>query len=1027
MDNTQSLVTDFDLPSFVLNSEIIAAQTRVDDTLTYFSNIVDHYPWRLWRDNFTFSVADIVIFDGGSGYLSRPKIEIIGDCEIPATARAYISKGQVTKIEILTQGSGYYKAPVIEIVGHLDVDGKKARATAVIKNNLVRTNSTTLRFDRYAKEPIENILPLTKTENFSGDGATISYDLIYSPNIEKNQSSVTFIIDGITIDAVKGTYSLIKTSKPSPDGSHTVYYGQIVFDSPPKLGSTIIVNYKKDFNHLKALDRITYYYTPESGMIGRDFAQLMTGIDYGGVSIVGINFDPPEKWDSDNNPWGAKLWDPRTANDDTRIYDALIEGGKFGKNGNTPYITASGLAAEDIIIDGDRFISPLTSPAPEEMLPGHVADTLVIKVSDILINESADIICNNYISDGITSSYKINQYPNSKSAVIVKVGSDILTPNIDYTVNFDDLSVKMVNLPSQGKSISIITMGFNGTNILEIDHRVIASPTRELLLDTTWRDDLELMVLVSGEIVNFTIFKTDNTYEIKNKLAIKFTDELAIGQVVNYIIFKKTLKTTTSIVSREILKTDGTTLKYELMTPIGKSLPLTQNTIVRVGNQILSSTDSFSFVLKNNDFIYDIPLGKGGVDQIAVFDIIKDYKVYIDGNEVQLGKAYKIDLITQKITILPNYYTENAKVLVTLVKYSDYEISIEDNKYYIKFKNSYLDNTEIEIISMYNHDVLNIQRSDYKTIPNIADYTNSVYYLDAIKIGGGILTLNPPIINANYVWIVKNNTLLIPNLDYVLSENKKEIVLNELPSTDDTFSVLTFGSNIFKDPISFMQFKDILNRVHYKRLSKNRTTKLAKDLKFSDKEIEIDDTTALNEPNITLNQPGVVYINGERIEYFIKNQNKITQLRRGTWGTGIPTIHSLGTEVFDIGANETIPYEDKTEIHDWLPETDLPYIPSKDSIEVFVGGVRQRKNPYVLHNPSIHPESPEGDVNYPADFTIEENTARIQLNTIPRSGIRTQVVRKTLTVWEDSGKDIANSTNSIAYFLKFTPRKLGNG
>jgi hypothetical protein len=1031
MDNTQSLVTDFDLPSFVLNNEIIAAQTRVDNSLTYFSSIIDEYPWRLWRDNFTFSVNEIIVFDGGSGYLSRPIVDIVGDCTTPATARAYISKGRVTKIEVLSQGSGYYKAPTISIVGHLDVGGLQAKATAVIKNDLVRSNSMTLRFDRYAKEPIENILPLTKTETFTGNGSTISYDLIYSPNTEKGENSVTFTIDNIVVDAVKGSYSLVKTSKPSPDGSHTVHYGQIVFNSlpvkDPTKTFTLTVNYKKDFNHLKALDRIAYYYAPESGMIGRDFAQLMTGIDYGGVSIVGINFDPPEKWDSENNPWGAKIWDPRTANDDTRIYDALIEGGKFGKNGNIPYITASGLAAEDIIIDGDRFISPLTSPAPEEMLPGHVADTLVIKVSDTLINESADIVCDNYISDGATTSYNISQYPNSKSAVIVKVGVDILVPKIDYVVNYDDLSVKFVNAPSQGKAISIINMGFNGNSILEIDHRVISSPTKELVLDTTWANDLELMVLVSGEIVNFGIFKTDDSYKLKNKLGIKFTDELAIGQVVNYIIFKKSLNTSTSVVSRETLTTDGTTLKYELSNIIGKSLPLTQNTLVRVGNEILNSTDSFSFILKNNVYSYDIPLGKGGVDQTEVFDIIKDYKVYIDGNEVQIGKAYKIDLITQKVIILPNYYFENSKVLVTLVKYSDYEISLENSKCYINFKNSYPDNTKIEVISMYNHDVLNIQRSDYKPIANINNFESSIYYLEAIKIGGGILALNAPIINANYVWVIKNKTLLIPNLNYILSENKKEIVLDELPTADDVFSVLTFGSNVSKDPISFMQFKDILNRVHYKRLSKNRTTTLSKDLKFSDKEIELEDTTALGEPNIAINQPGVVYINGERIEYFIKNQNKISQLRRGTWGTGTPTVHNLGTEVFDIGANETVPYEDKTEIHEWEPNIDLPYFPSKDSVEVFVGGVRQRKNPYVLHNPHIHPESPQGDVDYPADFTIDENTARIQLNMIPRSGIRTQVVRKTLTVWEDPGKDIANSTNSIAYFLKFKPKKLNNG
>jgi len=1027
MENTQSLVTDFDLPSYVSQNQIIAIQTRATNGLSYFDNVVDDYPWRLWKENASFSIKEIKVFDGGSGYLSRPIVKIIGSCTTPATARAFIAKGEVIEIQILNEGSGYFKAPTIIIEGHLDIDGKSAKATAIIKNDLVRTNSMSLRFDRYAKESIENILPLTKTETFLGDAATISYDLIYSPNTEKGKTSVTFTINNIIVDVIKDDYSLVKTSKLSSDGSHTVYYGQIVFDTPPPLGCVITVNYTKDFHHLKALDRITHYYDPESGMIGRDFAQLMTGIDYGGVSIVGINFDPPEKWDSENNPWGEKLWDPRTANDDTRIYDALIQGGKFGKNGNTPYITASGMNADDIIIDGDRFISPLTSPAPEEMLPGHVADTLVIKVSDVLINESADITCDNYISDGAMTSYKISQYPNSKSAVVIKVGSDILRPKLDYNVDFNSLEIKLVSAPPQGKIVSIITLGFNGNNILEMDHKIVETASKELLLNFDWRDDVELMVLVSGEVMNYTLFKTDDTYSLKNKLAIKFVDEIAVGQVINYVIFRKLSNTATSVVSRETITTDGTTLRYNLLNPVGKSSPLTQNTIVRVGNEILNSTDSFSFVLQNNVYSYDIPLGKGSVSDEEVFNIIEDYKVYIDNNEVQLGDAYNIDLITQKVIIKPNYYVENAKVIVTLVKYSDYTIGKDDDSNYIEFKTAYPDNTRIEVISMYNHDILNIQRSDYTVKSNIENYENSIYYLEAIKVSGGILTLDRPIINANYVWVIKNKTLLIPNMDYVLSDNKTEVILNVIPTTQDRFSVLTFSANTSREPIAFMQFKDILNRSHYKRISKNRTTYLTKELKFSDKEVEVDDPTTLNEPNISLNQPGVVYINGERIEYFIKNQNKISQLRRGTWGTGIPKIHELGTEVLDIGVAETIPYEDKTDVQEWDPNVGLPYIPSKDSIEVFVGGVRQRKNPYTLHDARIHPESPEGDVDYPADFTIDETTAQLNLNSTPRLGIKTQVVRKTLTLWNDPGKDIANSSNSVAYFLKFKPKKLNNG
>jgi hypothetical protein len=139
----------------------------------------------------------------------------------------------------------------------------------------------------------------------------------------------------------------------------------------------------------------------------------------------------------------------------------------------------------------------------------------------------------------------------------------------------------------------------------------------------------------------------------------------------------------------------------------------------------------------------------------------------------------------------------------------------------------------------------------------------------------------------------------------------------------------------------------------------------------------------------------------------------------------------------DIGSNETIPYRDREEVTTWPPEEypnalldsthliELPYIPNKDGIEVFVGGVRQRKNPYTLHDAILHPESPEGDRSYPADFAVDYLNPQIRLEHIPDTpGVRIQVIRKTLTLWNDSGKNLADSTNKVAYFLKTNPRKL---
>jgi hypothetical protein len=56
---------------------------------------------------------------------------------------------------------------------------------------------------------------------------------------------------------------------------------------------------------------------------------------------------------------------------------------------------------------------------------------------------------------------------------------------------------------------------------------------------------------------------------------------------------------------------------------------------------------------------------------------------------------------------------------------------------------------------------------------------------------------------------------------------------------------------------------------------------------------------------------------------------------------------------------------------------------------------------------------------------VDNLNPQIRLENIPTtSGVRIQVIRKTLTVWNDLGKNLADSTNNVAYFLKTNPRKV---
>ena len=225
------------------------------------------------------------------------------------------------------------------------------------------------------------------------------------------------------------------------------------------------------------------------------------------------------------------------------------------------------------------------------------------------------------------------------------------------------------------------------------------------------------------------------------------------------------------------------------------------------------------------------------------------------------------------------------------------------------------------------------------------------------------MLLDRPVIDDNYVWVIKNGFLLTPSIDFKLNADRQSIQLATNPEINDVFSLLTYGSNVLTTGISYMQFKDMLNRVHFKRLSLNKQTRLVSDLRFNDLTIEVADASNFDLPNPSKNKPGVIEINGERIEYFTVTANidgtyTLGQLRRGTLGTGTASIYRAQTFVQEIGPSETLPYTETSLVKqipsdgtniinlDFVPtlsEVVDPFDASKKisvpcDVEVFVGG-----------------------------------------------------------------------------------------
>jgi hypothetical protein len=776
-------------------------------------------------------------------------------------------------------------------------------------------------------------------------------------------------------------------------------------------------------------------------------------------------------------------------------YDTSLSGGNTSTLSGA-YATATGIAADDIIVDGDDLVSPTTSPAPEEVVPGQVVDTVAIKVFDKPNTGSGQIKIDNYPTDGVTTAFKLTQIPNGPGAVIVKIDNLVKTMTTttqtnDYVVNYANNQVVFTNPPAADKMVSLFSIGFNGANVLDIDYFVADGITTEFVSNASWVTPVSSLVYVDGSVASPEIFKTDGSYELSNVIGFRFAVPPNAGALINFIIVNGS-EQSFSITKVETVATNGN-LTYTLQNTVGDALPSESNMIVRVDQNILQAPSNTYFTIGSNKLNYSIDKTKFVPYLIPATDIY----VIVGNTLLTQGTDYLVDLggITVKINKRIYKLYTGKQLIISVVTDQSYLYNSTTNQ--ITFKTAY-DNTHlVQVISSYKHDILDIERTTVSVntsatlIPDTADY----YYYQ--NMSGGLLTLDRTVVSDNYVWVVKNTTLLTPSVDYKLNDDHQSITLASNLVLTDKVTLITYGGNVLKSGIAYMQFKDMLNRVTYKRLSANKQTMLAQDLNWNDTQIILDNANTFDLPNPASNRPGVIEIRGERIEYFAKNGNTLSRLRRGTLGTGVHTLNVRGTVVQDIGTSETMPYTDTQVVRQIVSDgsltVPLDFIPqSVNEIEVFVGGyndgtiwesgatyalgtivnigvytyrcltshtsgatfhdtvstvtinedgtntvllvgvasskvwkffignIRLKKTGYSVFNINQAPYSPEGDISFTADFTVDGTTAAITLTNAISFGTQITVIKTTGQSW-DQTTNVLYDSGKVSEFLRATP------
>ena len=534
-----------------------------------------------------------------------------------------------------------------------------------------------------------------------------------------------------------------------------------------------------------------------------------------------------------------------------------------------------------------------------------------IVVKQTAIDNQTDIVEQTFAS--VNVPLELGALPASKESVIVRVDNRILSIN-EYELDFTNKTVKIIDPAPAGSIVSTITMTTNGANILDIGNFVSDGSTTQFLTGVQWQDDLTAFVAVNGEkysAINsgsadrVKLVRSDETYAVANNVIIEFAEAVAVNDVINYAIYASTTQSFSEI-TQDRFTGDGNTKIYSLSQTPFSLTPLAQNVVAIVGNKLLSPGyyEKFDVTTVRR---YQLNLTQYPQYSLAYVNDKEPITVYLNNKLLSYGVDYT--WYTEDSALeLKSLIGTTGDLLEIYVNNAEYAI-VDDT---IEFDVAPTVGEEVLIYQFSNHDVLEIERTEQNIILRDWFVPGDQYFEDYAPRSRGRFKLITPAYDVSYVWASINGELLIPNVDYYLEDTKDAIQIIRTINNGDRVDFVHFTGAPVSTKFGFRQFKDMLNRTHYKRLNNSKETTLIKDLNYFDLRIEVLDGSVLAVPNKNKNVPGVVFVNGERIEYMVKEGNTLRQLRRGTLGTSVNEFLPVGAVLSGQGADQTVPYKDKT-------------------------------------------------------------------------------------------------------------------
>jgi len=790
-------------------------------------------------------------------------------------------------------------------------------------------------FDRVSTMPTIGTLPVTDT--FIGDGGTREFVLSWVAHPNKSQLTVT--IDDTYV--LQSDYTVRYYSAKS-NGYQKQFSNLKFLNQSPSQNSRIMITYNKSIELMDATDRIINFYDPTPGMPGNDLNLLMDGVTDPRKSIggqyEGTNF---------GNRFGGTVAD-------TSIDAGLFYNGKL--------INALGINPTDLTINGEYgFVTTSSAYGPEELIPGFTIDTLGIDV----YTKSNKLVSPTIIS----GSFNVNA---SKSTSTIK--TTVIQPTTK-TGSTQTVVTEIINSTTYGLSILPTTIDSIFVNFNGIEFDYTDSPfTNSAQFSIDWyKSTISIPAQFSNGLLGYTIIGVGDSSTNGNGLidnGIAYAANTQTKSIVSLANIHDITHSYVTVNGAPITQIDsGNNIYYSLNSASTtsnraaatvKNLQLDKQYAVQAWF-FASSQDKFNVIQEQvfpvvssvytlTNFVSNSTSGSPSTQVIVEYIYSNGIKRRLLPPDVSYYtvidpsiKSYRVVLAASGVTFNTSNTNTNVYLNGSILTTSSYTFSGNQ----IVISNSVTLNVgdTVSVEAFNNSDITRASSNNY-TYDYVIDNSGKLYLtsnitqphpLDKLKVitfsnqdsllletqkflgnPAGTYKMSRPVLNVNYVWVTiatsSTVTALTSGIDYqVLDDNITVKLSDQYPVTSNqTVIIMSFGNNkSASNVLAYRQFKDLLGGSSFTRLSDRNSTYLTKPLAFTHTEICVADASVLTPPDVNQNIPGVILVDGERIEFFtISDSNTLTHLRRATLGTS-PSDHLIaGTIVIDQGSYQTISYSD---------------------------------------------------------------------------------------------------------------------